>query len=511
MRKGSYAYSDGSNEMLDFSSTISYSKIYADKHQVYVGFDYSVADTEGSTYFVDVEGFSNEFMSDFGNAIQYKENGKPSGNHVITRRVGFTGNINYTYDNKYYIDGSYRIDGSSQFGSKKRFAPFWSIGAGWNINRENFLINSEVISKLRLKMSYGQSGSQQFSAFQALSTLRYYTDDRYLNWNGAYLMGLGNENLKWQTTDQANIGLESSFYNNRLNAAVDFYIKETSNLLSLMELPYANGFNSFTENVGKVRNTGFEVSLGGFLVRKKDLSFNITGRLAYNKTEVVKLSDAIKHQTEENLNSGVEISYLLYEGYSPNSIWAVRSLGVDPSTGKEMFLTRDGELTNTWSSKDKVYCGVADPKFIGNISSLLSYKDFSLNLSFAYYWGGQQYNNTLINRVEVTEGQLGTNLDRRVLSERWFQPGDITFFKGIGSNKTKASSRFVMYDNVFQLQTASIKYNFSTKYLKEKWNIQAANISMNMNDIFYLSSIKRERGIDYPFARRVSFTLSVMF
>lgn len=511
LRKGSYAFSTGSNEMLDLSTTISYSKTFADKHQVYVGFDYSLADTEGNTYYIDVEGFSNEFMTDFGNAIQYKENGKPSSSNVITRRVGFTGNFNYTYDNKYYIDGSYRVDGSSQFGSKKRFAPFWSVGAGWNINREGFLIDSEVISKLRLKMSYGQSGSQQFSAFQALSTLRYYTNDMYLNWNGANLLGLGNENLKWQTTDQANIGLESSFFNNKMNAAIDFYVKETSNLLSAMDLPYANGFNSYTDNVGKVRNTGFEASLGGFIIRKKDLSFNITGRIAYNKTEVVKLSDAIKLQTEQNLNSGIEVSNLLYEGYSPNSIWAVKSVGVDPSTGDEMFLTKEGELTNTWSSKDKVYCGVADPKFRGNISSLVSYKNLSLNLSFAYHWGGQQYNNTLIDKVEVTESQLGTNLDRRVLSARWLQPGDVTFFKGIGKNRTRASSRFVMDDNVFQLQTASLKYKFSTKYLKEKWNIQSANISMNMNDIFYLSSIKRERGTNYPFARRVSFTFSVMF
>ncbi len=514
-RRGSYTYGTSNNLKYDGEITLSYSKIFKGKHQLYAGLDYFIQNNNYYGYSFKVEGFPIESQPFLGNALQYEYQGLPTGTKSTTRSVGLTGNINYTYANRYYVDLSYRIDGSSQFGSKNRFAPFWSAGLGWNLHRENFLKNSDIIDLLRIKFSYGQTGSQNFSAYQALQTYQYYTGDKYLNRTGAYLMALGNDKLKWQTTDEFNIGTEVGILNNRVNATFDYYIKKTTNLLSSMDLPSSTGYSSYIENVGAVKNSGFEASLNWYVFRNTDkggLIWLLGTKLAYNKNKIDKLSEAIKAQTETYKAQDVDVSTLFYEGYAQNSIWAVRSLGIDPSTGKELFLDKDGNITETWHPNAKVYCGVRDPLYNGNISSMLRYKNFTLNLTFGYHWGGQVYNQTLLDKVEITINTLATqNADHRVLSDRWSNPGDITFFKAFSNNTTHATSRFVMDDNVFELQSASLQYKIDESKFLKKHNIQNITFSMNMSDLFYLSSVKRERGTSYPFARRAGISILVIF
>lgn len=513
VRKGEYSYKTGETFNYDGNITLSYNKLFAEKHQLYVGLDYSISERNYFDYVFMGEGFSNEDMYYINNAYKYPSEKSPTGTDNITRRMGFTGNANYTYNNRYFADLSYRIDGSSQFGSKNRFAPFWSIGLGWNLHREDFLKDSKIINNLRLRGSYGQVGSQQFEAYQAMSTLRYYPDNRYIIWNAAELMELGNENLKWQITDQINVGAEVGILGNRLSASLDVYSKKTSNLLSQMALPLTTGFPSYVENVGEVKNVGYEAMLSGYVIRdlNRNIIWSVTGKLAYNKNTIVNLSEAIKKQTEEYKRQNVDVNKLLYEGFSQNSIYAVPSLGIDPSTGQEVFLNMDGRAIKSWNPRDKRYAGVSEPKYRGNISSLFSYKNLTLNLSFGFHWGGQQYNQTLINKVEVTNNELRLNVDERVLSERWHKSGDVKFFKGISDTKTKMSTRFVMDDNVFQLQSASLEYRLQSPKLLENAKIQTINFGVNMSDVFYASTIKRERGIEYPFAKRVLFTVSFLF
>lgn len=281
-----------------------------------------------------------------------------------------------------------------------------------------------------------------------------------------------------------------------------------------MDLPSANGFSSYVDNVGEVKNTGYEVMLSGYLMRDthRNIIWSVTGKLAYTKNKITKLSEAIKRQSELYKAKDVEINSLLYEGYAQNSIWAVPSLGIDPSTGYEIFLDKNGNITDKWNPSDKRYFGVDEPKYRGNLSTYFAWKDLSVNLSFAYQWGGQQYNETLLNKVEVTSSYINlNNVDSRVLKKRWQNPGDVKPYKGYGSSSTKATSRFVMDDNVFQFQSASVEYRFRSDFLRDRWKIETLNIGANMSDIFYISSIKRERGTSYPFARRLTLTLSVMF
>ena len=513
-RKGKYVYGTGEDMNIDGNATLSYSKVFAEKHQVYAGFDYSISQRKNHFYEFTVEGFSDEKLDFLSNALQYEKNGVPKGTEELSRRIGFTGNVNYIYDNRYFADFSYRVDGSSLFGTKNKFAPFWSAGIGWNVHNESFLRDHRVVNTLRVRGSYGETGSQQFSSYQALSTFNYYTGKRYIIWNGAELMGLGNEKLKWQVTKQINGGVEVGLFDNRVSASFDIYNKKTSNLLSQMDLPLANGFSSFVDNVGEVKNVGYEVMLSGYLMRntQQEIMWSVTTKLAYNKDEITKLSAAIKRQTELYKAQDVDVNQLLYEGYSKNSIWAVPSLGIDPSTGAEIFLDKNGNITEKWNPSDKRYFGVSEPKYRGNLSSLFSWKDLSVNLSFAFQWGGQQYNETLLSKVEVTDATINkNNVDKRVYKNRWQKAGDIKEFKGYGSSKTRSSSRFVMDDKVFQFQSASVQYRWHSDYLLKKWSIETINIGANMSDIFYISSIKRERGTSYPFASRVALTLSLMF
>lgn len=512
-RKGIYDYMTGEETNIDANVTLNYSKTFNNVHQVYVGIDGSMAQAKDYQYTMQVEGFPNEDLDFFANALQYAKDAKPSGIENITRRVGLTGNMNYTYDNRYFIDFSYRVDGSSQFGTDNKFAPFWSTGLGWNIHNEAFFNREHFFNKMRLRASIGESGSQQFNAYEALKTLKYYSGQRYLIWYGAELMGLGNENLKWQTTQQFNIGTEIALFNNRMTVTFDFYNKTTKDLLSQMDLPLVHGFPSYTENVGEVRNRGYEAILGGYIIRntKRDMMWTITAKLAYNKNTITKLSQAIKDQNEIYLKQEVEINNLLYEGRSQNSIYAVQSLGIDPSTGEEIFLDADGNITDKWNPSAKKYMGVDEPLYRGNLSSMFSYKNLTLNLSFGYHWGGYLYNETLLNKVEVTNAAIQNNVDRRVFSERWQKPGDIKQFKGYGSSDTKATSRFVMPDRVFELQSVSLQYQLTSQSFTKHLGIDNMTFGVNMSDLFYITSVKQERGIAYPFARRMTCTLSLMF
>ena len=513
-KKGRYEYSSGTDFYMDGSLTLFWSKNIADKHDIYIGADASVTEDSALRHVFAAIGFPNQNLDFIGSSLGYESGTKPESTEAKSRSVGFTANANYTYDNRYFVDGSFRYDGSSLFGGNNRFAPFWSAGAGWNIHREPFMVSQRAVSNMKLRASLGESGSQNFSAYQALSTYEYYTDKKYGIWNGAYLLGHGNPNLTWQSVFQYNIGLDLGFFNGRLSAAIDVYQKNTRNLVSRRDIQAATGFTSYSENIGEISNKGIEGMLSGYIIRniEKELIWSMTAKIAFNRNRIEKLSDALKKDTENALKQNVDINSLLFEGDPTNAIYAVRSIGIDPSTGDELFIDRNGNITKTWNAADKVFMGTSDPTCRGNISSLLQYKGFSLNLSFGYYFGGKQYNNTLLDKVEVTKSTIASvNVDKRVWEDRWQKPGDVKFFKKIDNYRTRATSRFVMDDNTFELQNVTLQYRFDSPKLKEKARIQSITVGANMSNVFYLSTIRRERGTDYPFARHAEMSVSVTF
>lgn len=513
-RRGRYEYGTGKAYSYSGDLTLSYSNTFKDKHQLYVGLNYSIAEDKAWNYSFTVEGFSNENMNFLGNALSYEQDGMPSGSKSTSRRVGFTGNVNYTYDGRYYVDASGRVDGSSTFGSDKKYAPFWSVGLGWNLHNESFLTGNPTLNIARVKISYGLTGTQQGSSSGASTIYVFDSENRYMNWTGSVLSEWGNPQLTWQTTNEFNVGAEIGLWNGRIRAEFDFYTKKTSDLLSSMDLPLSMGLNSYMANVGEVKNRGWEASLNAYIIRdsEKELNWLVSGQLVYNKNWISKLSDAIKAQNEEYLAQDVEVANLFYEGRPQNSIYAVRSLGIDPSTGQEVYLDRDGNITDTWTAGDKVYLGSADPLYRGNLNTMVRWKGLTFNASFNYYWGGKVYNQTLIDRVEVTLNDLTTsNVDRRVYEDRWMQPGDKTFFKGFSNEKTRATSRFVMDDNTLELSSMSLEYRWDNQWLRNMTHLQSITFGVNINNLFYWSSVKQERGIDYPFARNLQGSIRFLF
>ena len=513
-RKGTYKYTTGKRTRYNASFTANYSKIFAEKHQIYAGFNTDLEDNVTNNYVFNVEGFPSGTLDFLPVAMQYAKNGKPGGFETQNRRVGFVANLNYSYDNRYFIDGSFRTDGSSLYGADSRFAPFWSAGLGWNIDKEGFMENVDFVDRLKLRASVGETGSNNFNSYESLATYGYALNDRYGNWMGANLKALPNDHLEWQKTMKYNLGLEANMFDNRWNIVADVYLERTKGLMSSLELPLSNGFSSYKSNIGEIENKGFELKTTVFPIRdtKREIFWSITGSIVYNKDVIKKLSDVMKKQNDDLLAKGGSIPNKIWrEGDSQNAIYVVPSLGIDPSTGKEIFVKRNGEVTTEWDAKDRVRCGLEQPKYRGNLNSMFRWKNLSMSASFGFRLGGQLYNRTLIDRVENADKHY--NVDDRVYVDRWKQPGDHSFFKGINeTSKTEMTSRFVQDESTFTCQNVNVSYDFrDNEWLQNNLGMQNLSLRLNCSELFHLSTIKQERGTNYPFARQFSFSVSATF
>ncbi len=241
-----------------------------------------------------------------------------------------------------------------------------------------------------------------------------------------------------------------------------------------------------------------------------DLALNFSG--THNQNRITKISSALRalnkknNEAEEDQTAPIA---MYEEGESINAIKAVRSLGINPASGKELFLTREGKITENWNYLDKVVVGCSDPTLEGNIGMNIIWKNWSLNVLMRYSFGGQVYNSTLAERVEGIEPY--SNADKRVLEERWQQPGDHSFYKDITDREvSKATSRFVQDYNYLEMSNLSLAYRLPQNWRK-KMRLSSVRIGLNSSELFYVSTVKRERGLDYPFARQYTFSLNVNF
>jgi TonB-linked SusC/RagA family outer membrane protein len=515
-RKGSYTYSTGKDYNFTGRVAANYYNLFGGVHGLTVGVSGEINEAKSTNYSITAEGFPDETVDFLGRALQYQQGGAPSGNESTTRRVGVVGTANYVYDDRYFADATYRVDGASQFGSNKRFAPFYSVGAGWNLHKEAFFKDYTYINRLKLRGSYGITGNQSFSAYQPLATYAYVIGNSYKNWVGANQSTLGNPDLQWQQTDKMDIGIEAGFLNDRIFIQADYYKENTHNLLSSIELPYSNGFADYVENIGELEQRGWELMARVTILRndRRRLMWSVTGNIAHNQDKIVQLSEALKAANEK---LALQYDYtantpnkIIRVGASQNTIYAVPSLGIDPSTGKELFLNRFGEVTYTWAAADRVNVGVSQPKYRGNFSTLFRYEGFTLNASFGYRFGGQIYNETLISKIEEADKWL--NVDERVFKDRWQKPGDKVAFRGLNEGlPVNPSSRFVQDERTLICQNVSLTYDITSQTLLRNLGMKALNLSVNTGELFYLSSVRQERGLDYPFTRQVSFFLFANF
>ena len=450
--------------------------------------------------------------------------GKPSSSDNTTRLVGALLTSNYTYNNIYLADLTGRIDGSSEFGSDKRWSMFWSTGAGINIHNYDFMKSNELFSMLKFRASYGLTGKTNFSLYSAKDMYQLQTDSWYPTGYGVFLYQMGNPNLKWERKYTLDYGVEIGLWHDKIYLKASAYDERTIDLITDYTIPSSTGFTSYKENMGKVKNTGVELELRARLYSDRNWLFQLYGSFARNKNTIVEISQAMRdynkrveelfsgYNPESSSDSKYAKTYLkYYEGASLTSIYGMKSLGISPTNGKEIYLCRNGDVTDVWSADEWTIIGDTAPKGQGSFGYTLSYKQLSMFASFLYTFGGDAYNNTLVSYVENADIK-NDNVDKRVLLDRWQKPGDITTMKDIRDRNvtTGASSRFVQKNNTLQWSSLTMSYNFRPEQLK-KLHLSGLRLSFTMNDLFYWSTIRQERGLDYPYSRSFNLTTNIIF
>ncbi len=436
-------------------------------------------------------------------------NGKPGGSDNIYRTVGFFANLNSIWDNKYFLDFIYRYEGSSKFGTNTRFAPFWSVGSGWNIHNESFL-KGKGIELLKLRASVGYLGNISFEPYQAITSYNYAAGNNYVKGIGAIPKTIGNPDLRWERTLTSNVGIDLTMFKGRWDLTFDAYIKNTDDLLVNVTKAPSVGVASARENLGAIENRGVELRTRVVPISTKQLQWSISATYAYNKSKIKQISNALMSKNEENRNATGKAPLPIYEeGGSLTAVKVVPSAGIDPATGREVYIKRDGSYTFDYDARDKVTFGDESPLGQGSLSSYLTYKQWSASASFGYSFGGVVYNQTLVTRVEGANPKQ--NADERVFNDRWKKPGNYARYRNIADYSTpQQTSRFVQVNNYLTLQSLSVAYEF-TPWQIRKLGLSRMRLELLTNDLFYLSSIKRERGLDYPYARSVEMSVRFSF
>ena len=528
---GSYTINNGKSTKVSADIYANYTKVI-NSHVLNANVGYSVSESSYQEYINTARGFRDLKMDKYLFASAY-DKGNPTGSALKSRDLGIVGVLAYSYDDRYLFDGTIRFNGSSAFGADKPWATFWSTGIGWNVHKESFLKDSEWIKQLKLRASIGYTGNQNFQSNKSAAFYAYYTNQRYGSpgyntyWDGTYLTNMRNPGLEWELKKDLNIGFDLNL-KNILTMSAEWYRSDTENLVTQISLPGSTGFTSVSENLGLVRNEGVEVTMGLRVLNHKDYFLNFNAQIATNSNKLLKLSDAMRtfNERQKELAAGekqTEPVTMYYEGMHMNTIWAVPSLGIDPSDGFEVYLDKEGRKTKKWLASNMVEAGVNDSKYNGTFGLNGEYKGLGLSVTFRFMGGGQLYNKTLVDKVENVD--LRNNVDRRVYSGRWKEAGQMTQFRRIYNDYehyplyfealdegsyTRATTRFVQDNNELNLSAISLYYELPRKCLKpigfERLRIQA-----NMNDVYKWSTIEIERGTDYPFARTLSLSLSATF
>ena len=525
-RKGTFQSNDGSSKRLSGDLNINFSKQFGEKHYIFGNLGWNLSENQYQEVIYETEGFPSDKMDNIMFARQYAKDKKPQGREETVRDMGILGVVNYAYEDRFLVDASYRASASSQFGTNSRWGSFWSTGIGWNMHNEAFLKQYDLIQQLKLRASVGYTGSQNFPAYQAIATYSYNLEKTYDQFIGAVLQGMANNDLKWQRKLDYNVGLDLNL-KQKLSLKLDYYLSKTDNTLIDYSLPTSTGFTSVKENMGAIRNVGFEgkINWTAWSQPRERSYVMLSFSAATNKNKITKISKTLqefnKKQAEiadDPFSDATVIQY--YEGMSMNAIWALPSLGIDPANGREIYVDKQGNPTYTYSSKNLVVCGDELPKVQGNFGINTEYKGIGLSVVFRYMYGAKMYNQTLVDRVENAD--LHYNVDRRVFSGRWQKAGDRVPFKSLGKvwvseeqvwkdERTRPTSRFVQDRNELDLSSVTLSYDFYRYAFLKKAGMERLKFSFYMNDVYKWSSIKVERGLSYPFARNFNFSLQATF
>jgi TonB-linked SusC/RagA family outer membrane protein len=368
--------------------------------------------------------------------------------------------LNYKFADKYLLSSSARIDGSSRFGANSRYGFFPSVSLGWVLTEEGFLKNNNTLSFLKLRGSYGSTGNSEIGDFPQLGLFS--GDAGYAGAAGQRPSQIGNPNLKWETTRQADFGIDFGLFNNRINGELDYYEKKTNGLLLEVNVPATSGFSIQVANVGKLENKGFEFVLntqnfvGAF---KWNTSFNI----ANNKNKVTDIQGQI-------IEGGIRSMSRVMEGEAVGVFYTVEYAGVDPANGNALFYKNtpgtDGTpdrtmvTNNGYNSAQRVVAGNPNPKFVGGITNTFSYKGFDLNVFFngvagnkINFYGVGQYSSA--NGI-YEDNQTADQMNAWTAENPNTDVPEARFYRGNGN---QASSRYIFDGSYLRLRSLTLGYN----------------------------------------------------
>lgn len=522
LKRGLYNHGNTKTTNYEGDFTAIYATVLNDVHRFNVALGGNIAESRSTINGYSAQGFpSGDFTyPSFSNG--YPEGGRPRYSESVSRSASAYLSAGYSFLDRYLLDASYRMSGSSIFGANKRTISTWSLGLGWNIHNENFIKdNLPFINYMKIRGSVGNPGNQNYDSALSLTTFSY----SYLAYNyfglSSVLGNLGNDNLEWQTTKDYNVGIDLTLFNNRLNITADYYHKSTDPLLIAIGLPASSGLaekynsslgaytTSYNTNLGKQISKGFTATVQYYLLRnlKERLTWSVRGTVRMESNELNGIGNTLETLNKYGQSRSTQ---RFFDGADPDDIWAVRSAGIDPATGREIFIKKDGTYTYDFSYADEVIVGNARPDAEGTFGTNFGYHGITFGAIFRYRIGADSFNTSVFNKVEnLSMSSLNYNQDKRALYDRWQKPGDYAQFKNIAaSENTPMSSRFVQTENILSLESLQVGYEFEPQ-LARNLGVSGLRLSAYMNDIFRISNIKQERGTSYPFARSFSFALSV--
>ena len=445
-------------------------------------------------------------------------------------------NWKYTYDNKYLGEVMFRRDGASNLGTNAQYGNLFSVSGGWIINREEWF-DADWVDNLKLRASYGSVGNRPSSLYPQYDL--YSASSSYNEQAGALISVIGNKDLTWEKTFTTGIGVDASFFNNRLHMVFDYYIKNTDNILYNVPVTGLTGVTSIYKNIGKMRNTGFEFSVGGDIIRTQDWTWNVEANISHNKNELKDLyaqkqADGSYAVVPVIISDGSSIAGTINRrlevGEPIDTYYGKEWAGVNPDNGAPMWYKDDANgnkvTTSNYSEASYYKLGTSNPKFFGGFSTSLTWKNFDMSAVFGYSIGGQIYN---YSRQEYDSD--GTYTDRNQMKlhdgwSRWEKPGDIATHPVAKYNNSdkgnSSSSRYLEDSDYLKLRSLSLGYNFNLK----QYGIQNLRVSLSGENLFTLTDYS---GVDpeipasggsvmgtagaavYPSVRRFMFGLNVTF
>lgn len=480
-------------EVENFNQILTYSKSFGDHNlDITAGhesFERSISNLEGLATIQAANGIYE--FANFSNIVDL------DGATFDKAIEGYFLRTNYNFNDKYYLSGSVRRDGSSVFHVDNRWGTFYSVGASWRIDQENFMEDVSFIDKLKIRGSYGEVGNDDLLD-EYLSQARF-TITSNAAAPAILFTDIGNTDLLWETIENFDVAIEFALFNNFLEGSIEYYKKNSSDLLYNLPIALSNGLNQVPVNLGDMYNSGWEFALTGYLLNSNDFNWNVSLQASTFKNEITSLPDPF-----------INGSKRWDEGRSRFDFFLLRTAGVDPQTGDQLFylyeddengesvpvLDAEGniETTNDWQETQQAYTGDSSiPDLLGSVSNSFSYKGFNLDFLITYGIGGSVLDNAYAGLMH--SGSYGSSLHPDILNA-WKQPGDITDVPRLENGNPNLvrtqSDRFLTDASFWALKNVNIGYNFG-EGTTEPLGLDNLRISLTGENL-YLSS--ERKGLD---------------